>query len=89
MEKSTLNHRFRCRITILLKQMVFQRAGINADTNRNSPFFTCLDNRFNLFTATNITWINADFVHAILNSQQALTDDRSGYQQQAEYEFVS
>src|SRR4029453_14526206 len=73
MEKCALNHSFWSRITVLLKQMIFQRTGVNANPDRNSFFLTSLNAPLYPFPTTDVARINPYLVDAVLNSQQCQT----------------
>ncbi|MNW61208.1 hypothetical protein D3C74_392480 [compost metagenome] len=70
MEQSALHHRFRGRITVFLKQMVLQRAGVYPDPNRDAAFLTSFNNGLNLLSAADVARINPDLVDAVFDCQQ-------------------
>ena len=50
--------------------MILQGTGVNPDPNRNSLLFACFHDSFDLFTLTDVSRIDPDFIDTVLDRHQ-------------------
>ncbi|MNL59996.1 hypothetical protein D3C87_1837700 [compost metagenome] len=61
------------RFAVFLLQIFFQRSGVYADADRDVFITGAINNRANTLFAADITWVNAQAIHAIFRDFQGNT----------------